>query len=185
MTGRSPADVLREARRRDSQQKRARVLATVDDMVKRGDTVTFAAVAQAANVSTWLVYAPGVREHVDAARHRQAQHPARSVARGDSVSTTSLRTDLELAREEISRLRTELEAAKKTIRRQLGQQLECPDPAELLRRAEELDVENRTVRAALEQLRTEHDALVAKVGDTEDDLLAARESVRRMIRNRN
>ncbi|MEV0766826.1 hypothetical protein [Nocardia salmonicida] len=39
--------------------------------------------------------------------------------------------------------------------------------------------------AALEQLPKEHNALVAELGDTEDDFLAARESVGRMIGNRN
>jgi hypothetical protein len=40
-----------------------------------GETITFPAVARAAGVSTWLVYAKGVREHIEAARGRQAIKP--------------------------------------------------------------------------------------------------------------
>ena len=39
-----------------------------------GASITFAAVAKAAGVSTWIVYAEGIREHIDAARRRQAHH---------------------------------------------------------------------------------------------------------------
>ena len=42
-----------------------------------GTPVTATAVATAAGVSTWLVYADGVREHVEAARRRQAEQRAR------------------------------------------------------------------------------------------------------------
>jgi hypothetical protein len=51
MTTRAPADVLRESRRRDSQAKRGKVLAVLEEMVRRGDPVSFAAVARAAGVS--------------------------------------------------------------------------------------------------------------------------------------
>jgi hypothetical protein len=51
------------------------VLAIVDAMVARGDAVTFAAVAKAAGVSNWLVYAEGVREHIEAARKKQEGQP--------------------------------------------------------------------------------------------------------------
>ncbi len=63
---RAPADVLREARKQDSLAKRMRVLAVVDDMKANGDPMTFLAVARKAGVSNWLVYAEGVREHIEA-----------------------------------------------------------------------------------------------------------------------
>ncbi len=64
--------VLREARRRGSLTKRQRVLAAVHEMEQRREPVTFAAVARHARVSTWLVYAEGVREHIETAIKRQA-----------------------------------------------------------------------------------------------------------------
>lgn len=64
---RTPAQVLREARRRDSRTKRARVLDAVQEMARHGDRITFAAVARAANLSTWLTCADGVHEHIESA----------------------------------------------------------------------------------------------------------------------
>ncbi|MBF4998088.1 hypothetical protein IRT45_13095 [Nocardia sp. BSTN01] len=71
------------------------------------------------------------------------------------------------------------------IRRQLGRQLEAPDPVALLQQAKDLGLENSTLRAELEQLRTEYAALSTTLTATSDDLLAARTSLRRMIRTRN
>ncbi|MEC3977371.1 hypothetical protein [Amycolatopsis sp. H20-H5] len=68
---RRPADVLREARKRDSLAKRARVLAVVDDLKATGEPITFLGVAKAAGASSWLVYAEGVRAHIEAARTSQ------------------------------------------------------------------------------------------------------------------
>ncbi len=68
---RTPADVLREARKKDSEAKRAKVLAVVDDLKATGEPITFLGVAQAAGVSNRLVYAEGVREHIEAARKGQ------------------------------------------------------------------------------------------------------------------
>ncbi|MBF4998089.1 hypothetical protein IRT45_13100 [Nocardia sp. BSTN01] len=97
MNARTPAEVLREARRRDSREKRARVLATLEQMLERGDTITAASVAHAAKVSTWLVYAPGIREHLEKARRQQTHTSLATSGRVDSVGVASLRTDLELA----------------------------------------------------------------------------------------
>jgi hypothetical protein len=98
MTARTPAEVLREARRRDSQQKRQRVRDAVSEMLRAGEPVSFAAVARAARVSTWLVYAEGVREHIEHAIARQESQPAAAERSGNEASKAGLRTDLELAR---------------------------------------------------------------------------------------
>ena len=62
------------ARAKDSHDKRQRALAAIQALEAAGTPVTATAVATAAGVSTWLVYADAVREHVEAARHRQAEH---------------------------------------------------------------------------------------------------------------
>jgi hypothetical protein len=49
----------------------------VDEMKSRGDPITFLGVAKAARVSNWLVYAEGVREHIEAARKSQTTTKAR------------------------------------------------------------------------------------------------------------
>ena len=61
---RTPTDVLKDARRRDSHQKRARVFAAVDEIKHTDTPITFALIARAAQVSTWLVYADGECGHL-------------------------------------------------------------------------------------------------------------------------
>jgi hypothetical protein len=108
------------ARAADSRDKRRRALDAVQNLEAAGEPVTFPAVARSARVSTWLVYAPGVREHVEAARRRQ------TVPGIDTSSTTPLatRTDLALAREEIMRLRADRDKLQQRLRLQLGAEIE-------------------------------------------------------------
>ncbi|WP_353850173.1 DUF6262 family protein [Streptomyces phaeoluteigriseus] len=109
---RTPADVLREARKQDSLAKRAKVLAVVEDMKAQGEPMTFLGVARNAGVSNWLVYAEGVREHIEAARKGQKGTQRRERQSGTSVSAASLAVDLELARAELKRLREERDRLK-------------------------------------------------------------------------
>ena len=48
---REPAQVLREARQKDSDRKRSKVFKTVDTMRRAGTPITFASVARTAGVS--------------------------------------------------------------------------------------------------------------------------------------
>ncbi|MEU7297050.1 hypothetical protein AB0A76_28250 [Streptomyces exfoliatus] len=80
MAGRTPAQVLAESRRQTSLLKRQRVFETVRRMLNDSEPISFTAVARAAGVSTWLVYAEGVREHVQTAIQRQERAPATEVA---------------------------------------------------------------------------------------------------------
>ena len=122
---RKPADVLREARRRDSDRKRDQVFRAVDAMKRHGIPITFASVARSAKVSQWLVYADGVREYVLSAREAQAAEPVNARHRGREASEASLRTDLELAKRDNRRLRAEVDRLKSVLREQLGTQLEA------------------------------------------------------------
>jgi len=121
---RTPADVLREARKKDSLAKRARALAVVDDMKAKGQPITFLGVARAAGVSNWLVYAEGVREHIEAARKGQQGVQRRERQSGMSASAASLAVDLELARAELTRLRQERDQLKAKVQRALGHQID-------------------------------------------------------------
>lgn len=111
-TKRTPADVLRESRQRDSLAKRARVLAVLDDLKTKGEPITFLGIAKAAGVSNWLVYAEGMREHIEAARKNQAGTEARERKSGATASAASLTTDLALARTELRALRDDRNASK-------------------------------------------------------------------------
>lgn len=183
--GRTSGDVLREARRRDSRDKRGKVLSALNAMVERGECVTFTAVAKAAGVSTWLVYAEGVREHIEQARSQQAAQSRRDKQAGLTVSQASMTTDLELARADNKRLRVELETLRGTVRRQLGHQLDQLGAADLAERVEELTRQNRALRGELDELKGLHAGIQRQLADTEDDLNAARASLRRMIRDEN
>jgi len=123
------------ARARDSQDKRQRALAAVQALEAAGEPVTFPAVARTARVSSWLVYAHGVREHVQAARQRQATLAAVSNRPGPAdrpcATPPGLRADLALAREEIKRLRAECDALRQRMRLQLGAEIDGPLRAEL------------------------------------------------------
>jgi hypothetical protein len=83
---------LAAARATDSRDKRRRALEALRALEAAGEAITFPAVARAAGVSTWLVYAGGVREHVEMARRRQA-----TIVTGDDkaeATPAGLRTDL-------------------------------------------------------------------------------------------
>ena len=143
---RTPADVLREARRRDSECKRDQVFRTVDAMKLDGTPITFAAVARAAKVSQWLVYAAGVRDYIEAASAVQAVGRTDSKRARSSTSEASLRTDLELAKQDNRRLRTEVERLRKALRQRIGEQLEQESVESLRRRVDELVASNDRYR---------------------------------------
>ena len=179
---RTPADVLREARRTDSERKRNNVFRTVDQMKHDGVDITFAAVARTAKVSSWLVYADGVREYIEAARKSQATAPAKAQPVGRSASEASLRTDLELARQDNRALRGELARLKHILRERLGEQLDATSSETLRQRVDHLTEATDRYRNENLQLRAELAQVRDQLGTAEDDVTAARESLRRMIR---
>lgn len=181
---RTPAQVLRDARQKDSRTKRARVLSVVDQLVADKEPVTFTRVARAANVSHWLVYADGVREHIEAARLRQSR-TARGEARGQATAPAGWRVEQEIVREENRRLRAEVERLKAAVRRNLGQQVDQLGAADLGARMDELTAENRKLQDDLAQALVRVEELTGKLTEAEDDLASARTSLRRMIRSEN
>ncbi|MET7694452.1 DUF6262 family protein [Streptomyces sp. NPDC005483] len=184
-SSRTPADILKAARQRDSADKRGRVLKAVQDMLRDNRRITFAAVAREASVSSWLVYAPGLRERVDQARARQAAQGHQDQQSGRKVSTASEHTDLLLARQEIKRLRAENGQLQQQARVHLGQQVEQLGNHDLVDRINELTEENLRLSMAERQATTQNTGLQQRVAELEDDLAAARTSLRRMIRNEN
>jgi hypothetical protein len=178
---------LRAARTKDSQAKRQRVLVAIDALESAGAPITAAAVATTAGVSTWLVYADGVKEHLDAARHRQAtQQPALAAASsGPPATSESVHTDLTIARAEIGRLRAEHDKLRGRLRLQLGAEIEGPDRAELIERVATLEAVNRQLVAARDARAAEVIAAHRHVRELEDDLTAARESLRQLIKDQN
>jgi hypothetical protein len=190
MTDRTAA--LKAARAKDSNDKRRRVLQTVKAMESAGQPITASAVAATAGVSTWLVYADGIREHLDAARARQRQavDVAPPVAAGprtaqQPVTAAGLRTDLAVARHEIHRLRTDLDKLRGRLRLQLGAEIEQPDRAELIARVAALEAANRQFLAERDASAAQAETAQRRAEQLEDELTAARESLRRVIRATN
>ncbi|MEU9230676.1 DUF6262 family protein [Streptomyces massasporeus] len=181
MAARTPSEVLAESRRKTSFLKRQRVLDTIRLMLDGGEPISFAVVARAANVSTWLVYAEGVREHVQAAIQRQEQAPVVAAAQGRRARPASLHADLAMAREEIKELRAERDQFRVAMRQQLGHQLDQISNRKLTERITELTETNRKLEHELVQLRP----LADHVPELERDLAAARTSLRQMIRDGN
>lgn len=186
MTGRrTPADVLREARKKDSLAKRTRVLAVIDEMKARGEPITFLGVARAARVSNWLVYADGVREHVEAARKGQAGQQARSQQAGTAASAASLATDLEITRAELRRTRDERDRLKAKVQRGLGHQVNQAGTAELAARITDLTAKAVQQDAELVQARAQITGLTAERDAALDEIAGLRTALRRMTRQQN
>lgn len=181
----TPADVLRRARRTDSDRKRSAVYKTVDTMRRTGTPITFAAVANAANVSRWLVYASGVREYIETARAQQDSDPGCVQRAGKVASEISLRTDLELCKQDNRTLRAEVARLKNLLRRQLGEELEAQSTHTLRLRIDELSEANQ--RYSAENARLSHDLEVvsARAESVENELIAARGRLRQMMREQN
>jgi chromosome segregation ATPase len=179
---------LRAARAKDSTDKRRRAREAIDALEAAGTPVTAAAVADTAGVSTWLVYADGLREHLDQARRRQAL-PApghtRTQAAQAPATPASLRTDLALARDQIRQLRADNDKLRKRLRLQLGAEIDGPSRAELTGRVADLENLNRQLLAERDARTAETHDVQRRIRDLEDDLTAARESLRRVIKHNN
>lgn len=178
---RTPAEVLAASRRADSLRKRQRVLDVVQSMLTDGEHVTFTTVARMAKVSTWLVHAEGVREHIEAAVRQQEHEPVVARSDGRQASPASLKSDLMMAREEITALRQERDRLREAVRQQLGQQLDQVSSRQLTDRITELTNANRRLEQDAAQLQPLKD----RVDELERDLAAARTSLRKMIRSEN
>lgn len=180
-TKRTPAEVLAEARRADSRIKRAAVFQVVDEMLRDGTEITAAAVARKANVSRWLVYADGVIEYVESAKAKQlAKSPGKPT--GLIATEGSLRTDLELARQDNRRLRADVAKLKGVLRAGLGQKLEYESAESLRGRIDELVAANSHLQNQNRSLSDQVAVLTTQVEQTEDEVSGARESIRRLIR---
>ncbi|MEV7504763.1 DUF6262 family protein [Streptomyces sp. NPDC093018] len=180
------AAALKAARERDSQDKRRRVLEVLDSLQHTGTKITFTKVAKEAGVSTWLVYSPGVREHIEAARQRQEdlgiEATADNVPPQSRVSNASLKTDLALARQQVKELRDERNRLRSRLRLQLGTELKHTDTSELTARVDELNRTNAALAKDLQQAQADNKALRSTIEGLEDDLSAARQSLRKMMR---
>ena len=94
-------------------------------------------------------------------------------------------TDLALARAEIGRLRGERDEQQRQLGLALGARMDNIAKADLLTRLDELTRHNTQLAADITKYQIDNRELAARVIDLEDDLTAARTSLRRMIRSEN
>ncbi|MFF1873004.1 hypothetical protein [Kitasatospora herbaricolor] len=173
------------ARARISADKRQRALDAITTLERDGHPVTHTTVARTAGVSTWLTYTDTIRPHVQAAQHRQTTRPTPAAPTTTSSTTATLRTELELARQEIKQLRRERDQAQTAVRHHLGRQLDALTTHDLTTRIDELTHHNQHLADQLQQTTTRNHDLQQQITTLENDLAAARTSLRRMIRNKN
>ncbi len=101
------------------------------------------------------------------------------------VTPAGLRTDLAIAREDIHRLRTERDKLLHRLRLQLGAEIEAPDWAGLITRVTDLEALVLQLLTERDARSTEADLAQRRARELEDDLTAARESLRRVIKDQN
>ena len=154
-------------------------------MKARDEPVTFLGVARAAGVSNWLVYAAGVREHIEAARKGQAGRKAREQRAGVAVSPASLATDLEITRAELRRVRDERDRLKAKVQRGLGHQVHRAGTAELAARIKDLNARLGQQDAELAQARAEIAELASERDTALDEIAGLRAALRQMTRQQN
>ena len=180
---------MKAARAKNSNDKRHAALAAVESLERAGAPVTFTSVANAAGVSSWLVRADGIRDHIEAARRRQADLGmiADVAVPGQHHRATpdSLRTDLAIAQEQIKVLRAEREKLTQRLRLHLGAEIDGPDRAALIARVADLEAVNRRLVADRDDRQVQTDIAGRRVQELEDELVAVRESLRRVIRTEN
>jgi hypothetical protein len=101
------------------------------------------------------------------------------------VTTESVHTDLVIARTEIRRLRADNDKLRGRLRLQLGAEIEGPERAQLIERVATLDEVNRRLVAERDARAAELGLAHRRIRELEDDLTAARDSLRQLIKDQN
>ena len=121
----SRTDKLIAARRQAARVKHDHTLQTLQRLARSEAAITFAGVAREAGVSTWLLYnSPELKQAVS--RSYAASITIRAPIAGPpgTAAPQSLRTDLELARQEIAALRRSERKLRERLQRTLGAEIE-------------------------------------------------------------
>ncbi|MCW8101735.1 DUF6262 family protein [Streptomyces tauricus] len=176
---------LRQARQSDSATQATRAREVVRDLLNAGQRVSFARVAREADVSTWFVYNNSeIKAAVRDAMNDQTHHGVEVAAapRHERATPASLRTDLALAGEEIKDLKRERDALKHRIQLALGAEIDNVDQADLVKRIQDLEHQNRVLAQELTQTRTNADRLARLRDESEETITSLRLALRKAIR---
>ncbi|MEU7180998.1 MULTISPECIES: DUF6262 family protein [Streptomyces] len=170
------AKCLTDNRRQDSQRRRAKVLAALEQLATSGADISVSAVSRAAGVHRSLIY-----RHPDlhaAVLTRAAVEPQTSTITGPSASKQSLLADLANLTDRARRQEDHIRRLEQRLAEALGEQVwqraglgEPPDHVALHKRIVHLEQHN----AELQQ----------QLADRDDDLDAARAANRQLMASLN
>ena len=176
---------LRRARQTDSVAKTTRARSAIRDLLKAGQRITYARVAREANVSTWFVYnKPEIKTAILDAMNDQTRHGAEAAAtpRSERATPASLHTDLALAREEIQDLKRERDALKHRVQLALGAEIDTVAQADLVKRIQDLEHQNRVLAQELTQTRANANRFARQREESEETITSLRLALRKAIR---
>ena len=179
----SRTDKLIAARRQAARVKHDHTLQTLERLARSEAAITFAGVAREAGVSTWLLYnSPELKQAVTEAMRHQSPSEHRSPDRPGTAAPQSLRTDLELARQEIAALRRSERKLRERLQRTLGAEIEQIDRSELVTRIAELETHLERLRAENITLTEANTKLTELSAQQSDDLATVNTLLRRYMR---
>lgn len=119
---------MRDARRLDSDHKRALVRAAVDATVLCGGPVNIAGVARQAGVGRKFIYDhPDLKAEIELKALQATRRQANGMISAAQLSGASLRVDLENSRAQNHRLNTQLRALEKRLSQAEGARLVADD----------------------------------------------------------
>jgi hypothetical protein len=112
---------LRDAAQARHEATLRRAEHVIEQLVRRGESVTFRHVAEAADVSrSWLYRQDKLRQQIDDLRDRPTTRTRTAVPSAERATADSLRQQLHTYRAEITRLRAENQALHEQLARRLG-----------------------------------------------------------------
>lgn len=177
---------LRKVRARDSADKMKRSLEAIAALQDEGARVSFASVARRALVSTWFVYnqvnvAATIREAIA----EQSEHglDIAKAPKGQRVSPAALQAELAFARRELAEVQLERDELRRRVALTLGAAIDSDNIDGLQARVRELEVNNSLQAGEIIAGKRHANELSQQLQETEDQLIAARTSLRRSIRS--
>lgn len=173
MTTTTPTSAMVKGRRQDSARRRQRVIKTLNAATTAGTEISVSSIARAAGVDRTFLY-----RHRDLLTQIHAAQTRAGAPAGTAVSAASLRADLVNANERAARQAIRIRTLEKKLSELLGDQawresgLGAPDDIDQLKRR-------------ITQLEQQLVALGAELADREEQLEAARDANRDLIKQYN
>jgi len=176
-------EAMRQARRADSEQRAALVLAATETALGRGARPSIAAIARAAGVGRKFIYDhPDLKAGIELKLAEARRHQIDDLRFKAAVSAASLRADLENARAENTRLNRQLRALESRLSQAEGARLVHDD---LLPAAMVAELADRQVAARNAELERQLFEAKEQLRRCTEELAAARTINRELMQQAN